>query len=402
MALRPRLFAIAVMAAGLLASAPARAAELGQSCKSDDDCPLGSICAQSNVCTALPKKKSVIPFYFHQPGEEGYRHIVPLLYFSGWDKHHDTKVQIPFFARRTDKDNHRALTVIPLLFSSLDKTPEKTEVSIWPFIFGAKYRPAGGRAAVVPLFWWQKRNQHSWLVLPLLLSGGQHDEINDVTEAVFMLAGYYRRHGDDTWRIFAPLLFEHETRDTNTFVGPFLWSHREKNRESGVVFPLYWHALDRDRGTEHTLFIPLFDSESENHGRQHRVIALFGAYDRNDDISMRTVIVWAPPIFHRSDAKRTVDVVPPLFMRWTTHDDYSRGLVLGPFAFSSDSHGSTPTLFPLYWRFHDNATDATTQLLFPIAACTIIAAPPAASSVRSTVGPRRTAPAAGAPASRRS
>ena len=283
-----RLFAIAVMAAGLLASAPRARRRARSVVQVRQRLSARQHLRQSNVCTALPKKKSVIPFYFHQPGEEGYRHIIPLLYFPGWDKHRDTKVQIPFFARRTDKDNHRALTVIPLLFSSLDKTAEKTEVRIWPFIFGAKYRPAGGRAAIVPLFWWQRRNKHTWLVFPLFLSGGQRDDNNDVTEAVFGLVGYYRRHGDDTWRVFVPRSSEHRRKRHETFVGPSLGARGR--RESSVIFPLWWHVLDRESGTEHTVFLPMFDSS-------RRIAAASSSSSRSSapgaatTASMRTVIV---------------------------------------------------------------------------------------------------------------
>ena len=120
----PRLLAAVAVATVVLAGAvDAHAADLGQSCKSDADCPLGSICDNANVCTALPKKKTVIPFYFHQPGDSGYRHIIPLGYFHTWDKHDDTRVQFPLFGWHRDHDTHETTTVIPLLFSSYTTSP---------------------------------------------------------------------------------------------------------------------------------------------------------------------------------------------------------------------------------------------------------------------------------------
>jgi hypothetical protein len=200
-----------------------------------------------------------------------------------------------------------------------------------------------------------------------LLSGGQHDAINDITERVFLLAGYYRRHGNDTWRIFAPLFFEHDTPARTTFVAPFVWARRSPTHEAAVVFPFIWHVSDRDAGTAHTLVLPLFDWESERHGAEQSLVSIVGAYNRNDDLGLSQYIVWAPPIFHRTDNKRTVDVVPPLFTHWSTADNYSSGVIFGPIAWSADPHGSTTTVFPIYWRFHDSARDATTQFLFPIA-----------------------------------
>ena len=104
--MRLRLRPAAATLAFVLALAPlaARAANVGEKCNDDRECAVGTICSNQNICVALSKKKSIIPFYFHQPGDSGYRHITPLLYFSTWDKHDETRVQFPFFAWHRDKD----------------------------------------------------------------------------------------------------------------------------------------------------------------------------------------------------------------------------------------------------------------------------------------------------------
>ena len=60
-------------------------------------------------------------------------------------------------------------------------------------------------------------------------------------------------------------------------------------------------------------------------------------------------------------------MVPPIFTRWSTKDDGGGGVIAGPFVHAHDPAGSTTALFPIYWRFHDTAHDATTHILFPIA-----------------------------------
>jgi hypothetical protein len=361
------LVAVLVACGIAAAAADARAAGLGEACKSDRDCPLGSICGSSNVCTALPAKKNVIPFYFSQPGESGYRHVVPLLYFHSWDKHHDTRVQIPFFAHTRDRDHERATTTVPLLLSSLTRAREGTSFRIWPLVWMGHYDD-GGQAAMLPLFWWQKRAGHTWFVAPLLLSGGQRDEQRDITEAVLGLVGYYRRHGEfDTWRILAPILFEHETRDTRTLIGPLIWFHRRPGHNAGVLFPFVWETHDEETGYDHTLVLPLFDWESEEHGHKQRIISIVAAYERDDSAGLRTWLVYAPILYHRADRKRTVDVVPPLFTRWAASDGSTAGVIAGPLVSESDAQGSTTALVPIYWRFHDKHQDATTHVLFPIA-----------------------------------
>lgn len=362
--------AVAVAAALVCGATGARAANVGDRCSDDAECPLGSICANSNVCTALPRTKSIIPFYFHQPGDSGYRHVVPLLYFHSWDKHRDTRVQVPLFGTRHDYDHDVRTTVVPLLFSSFKQSKEGSEFRIWPFVFMARYKPDGGQAAVLPLFWWQRRQGHTWFVAPLLLSGGQRDAERDITEGVFGLVGYYRRHADvDTWRVLFPVLWEHETQESRTLVGPLLWFRRNRaGHDTGVIFPLIWQVHDEAAGYDHTLVLPLFDLESERRGRKQRLVSILAAWERDDDIGLRQFLVYAPIIFHREDQKRTIDVVPPLYTRWITRDDGSSGLIAGPLVSLSDPAGSTTALFPVYWRFHDRAHDATTHVLFPVAA----------------------------------
>ena len=373
MRLRP-VAAVALVALGFFALAaaarPAYAAGVGEKCNNDRECVVGSICSNQNVCVALSKKRSIIPFYFHQPGDSGYRHITALLYFHTWDKHADTRVQFPLFGWHRDQDTHETTTVIPWLFSSYTTSPSEKLFRIWPFVFMGVYRDGGGQASILPLFWWSKKAGHGWLVAPLLLSGGQRDDQRDITELVLGLVGYYRRHGNaDTWRVLFPLFFDHKTPEAHTVVGPLTWARSSSDGHSAsVIIPLWWRVHDDKSGYEHALLLPLIDYESEQHGHKQRLISLLAAWQRDDSYGLKQLLVYAPIIFHRSDTRRTVDVVPPIFTRWTTKDDGGGGLIAGPLVHVHDLNGSTTSLFPIYWRFHDRLHDATTHLLFPIAA----------------------------------
>src|ERR1700746_2329231 len=109
--------ALALTIACTVASS-ALAAGIGEKCADDRECVVGSICSNQNVCVALSKKKSIIPFYFHQPGDSGYRHVTPLLYFHSLDTHTSTRVQVPLFGWRRNHDTGETTTVIPWLLSS--------------------------------------------------------------------------------------------------------------------------------------------------------------------------------------------------------------------------------------------------------------------------------------------
>jgi hypothetical protein len=365
-----RAAALLVAMALIVAARPARAANLGDKCNDDGECVVGSICSNTNVCVPMSKRKSIIPFYFHQPGDSGYRHVTPLLYFHTWDKHDDTRVQVPLFGWHRDYRTGETTTVVPLLLSSYTTSAAARLFRIWPFVYMGTYASGGGQAALLPLFWWSKKEGHTWFVAPLLLSGGQRDDKRDITEAVIGLFGYYRRHANlDTWRVLFPLLFMHETPQARTIVGPLLWFKKDSDgHSSGIIFPLLWQAHDERAGSDHLLLLPLFDYASEQRGHTQRLISLVASWSRDDSIGLRQFLLYAPVIFHRRDNKRTVDVIPPIFTRWSTSDGSSRGLIAGPLVSIADPAGSTTALFPIYWRFHDRLHDATTHIILPIAA----------------------------------
>ncbi len=368
--MRLRLAAVVVLAMVTLAvaAAPARAANVGEKCNDDRECAVGTICSNKSICTALPKKRSIVPFYFHQPGDSGYRHIIPILLFHSWDKHNDVRVQFPLFGWHRDYNSGETTTVIPWLLSSYTTSATEKRFRIWPFVFMGTNNEGGGQAAMLPLFWWSKKHGQTWFIAPFLLSGGQRDENNDLSEAVIGLIGYYRRHFDDSWRVFFPLFFEHRTKDTQTLLGPLMWSRSSTDGHSaGVIFPVWWRVHDEKSGYDHELLLPIFDYESEQRGRKARLVSILAAWERDDEIGLRQFLLYAPFIFHRSDTKRTVDVVAPVFTRWSTKDDGGGGIIAGPFVHAHDPSGSTSALFPIYWRFHDNTHDATTHIVFPIA-----------------------------------
>lgn len=113
--------------------------------------------------------------------------------------------------------------------------------------------------------------------------------------------------------------------------------------------------------------IPLFSYSTERHGTKKRFFSIVGSYERDDSSSLRQSIVFFPAIYHRSDRKRNVTVVPPIFTSWSAHDGGTSGTIVGNVYYSHDAHGSSLSVFPLYWRFHDDRNNATTQLIFPIA-----------------------------------
>src|SRR5262245_41387181 len=105
----------ALLALALFLPSVARAVPIGGACTDDKQCDSGSICEQQ-VCTALPTRRSIFPFYFHQPGDVGYRHITPILYFSTWNRGNENLVQVPFFVHlKRVEDKSDTYAIPPLL-----------------------------------------------------------------------------------------------------------------------------------------------------------------------------------------------------------------------------------------------------------------------------------------------
>jgi hypothetical protein len=303
----------------------------GGACVADAECAVGTVCDHGFCTKSHNTGKIIPPFYFHKTGPSGYRDIVPLLWFHNWNRDSDTKVQFPFFFHSENKPAHSA----------------------WTF--------------VLPLFWTQREGSSSLLVVPLLLAGGSRDEKTG-----------------ETWRVMFPVFFDHQTRDTRwtlaplawfsrspghsmSVIFPFFWQAKSPGHSTSVIFPLYWRIKDQPLGYDHLLLLPFVDYQSDAHGRHTRIASFLGGWERDDDAGLKQGLLLVPPIFYRKDPQRIALVLPPLAAWWKVRADGSTGFVAGPFFHSTDPEGSTSGFFPLFWRWHDNKTGATTHWLFPIA-----------------------------------
>jgi hypothetical protein len=288
----------------------------GGACVADAECVAETIC-EGGTCTPITGRRRIVPpFYFHKKGAYGYRDIVPVFYFHHWGRETDNLVQFPFFWRLKDKAHDASTTVVPL---------------------------------PVPLIWTQNGTKRTFAA-PFLLAGGSTDEATG-----------------ESWRVWFPFFFDHHTKDTRTTVTLLSWFKSSPGHSAGVIFPLFWHVKDTVQGYEHLVLVPLFDYESDARGRHERTVSPVGFYEHDDDAGLKQGLLLVPPIFYRRDRQRTVTVVPPLYTSWKVHGDGSSGFMVGPLFHSTDPEGSTSGLFPLYWRWYDKHTQATTNWIFPVA-----------------------------------
>ena len=356
---RRTLRRLLVAALTLVAAAPrARAANVGEKCTDDRQCVVGSICSNANVCVALSKKKSIVPFYFHQPGDSGYRHITPLLYFHTWDKHDDTRVQVPFFGWHRDKDKDETTTVVPLAVLVVhDVTDRRSASASGRSSSWAPTRTAAARRASCRSSGGRRPTATAGSSRRCLLSGGQRDDKRDITEVVIGLVGYYRRHADvDTWHILFPLFFDHETHES---------AHLRRARST-------WSRSSG--GPQRRRHLPALVELPRRASRLRSQAALAAV---RFDLAARRQPSRREQDDSSSSTRRSSFIAAIASATSTSCRPCSRAgrRTTAAAAASSPARSCTshdpparPTsLFPIYWRFHDRVHDATTHILVPIA-----------------------------------
>ncbi|MSP60624.1 MAG: hypothetical protein EXR72_09850 [Myxococcales bacterium] len=307
--------------------------------------------------------------YYHQPGDDGYRYFVPI-YWHWWSKEGKGRIVFPFFWHFHDYQTaSQDSFVFPLYQHHRD--PDKVVHRLWPLFFYERYGKdgaAGSGVGLLPFFWASRRETRTTGIAPLLLSGWWSDSATGDYRALVLGLGWFSRAKNNRTAVIFPLLWTHRTPEHNRAVFfPLVWHFGTPTGSTTVVPPLGVFGTDSARGLSHGTLVPFFHFRLEDHGRRKLAITPLGAYHEDADQKVSQFIGFAPPIYHRSDARRTIDVVFPIALRWHDRENDSTTEVIGPFLHHADPAGSTNALLPLLWVFHDRASEATTGLVFPIA-----------------------------------
>ena len=233
---------------------------------------------------------------------------------------------------------------MPLLFSSYTTSPTEKLFRIWPFVFMGTYKEGGGQASILPLFWWSKKQRPRLVhraAPPLRRTARRQQRHHRSRRQAHRLLPPPRRQRHLARPVPAPL--RARDREARSFVGPFMWFRNDRTATTPASSSRSGgRSTTRSTGYDHKLLLPLFDYESEQRGHKQRVVV---ARSANGSATIRAASISCSStrrsIFHRSDTKRTVDVVPPLFTRWNTKDGGGGGFIAGPVVHSHDPNGST-------------------------------------------------------------
>ena len=359
----------AVKAAGLV--------PLGGSCENDQQCVEGTYC-DGGSCVKVQRPINILYLYYksadrkftqllgiywHQQGEQGYRVVAPF-YWHTWDPQEETRLVFPLYWQFEDKvAQTRSIVVPPFQFR---RTPKERNYRLWPLVFYTDYGERGSGITVLPFFHRAREGTRTSTIVPLLLSGYEMDPAKEYSRG--LIAGLYYWHNTKHSRTKALIpLFYHRGNDQGSFLWalPLNFHRRVGQRSSTVLFPLYWRFSSPERTT--AVLAPLALYQSWDNDRRSRLLSPLFLYERDDAAQVRHWGTLVPPFYHRRDAEREVDVLPPVFMRWRNKIEQTTTWLAGPVVAHSDPDGGTLVAFPLFWRFSDGRSGAAASILFPLA-----------------------------------
>jgi hypothetical protein len=287
----------------------------------------------------------VLPLYFRKSNDHGARafHLWPTGTYS-----------------RDDKAGSRYLTMlVPPLAYWRDKTGEIDYELIYyhhhdipadahTTILGPYYHrddPAGTTNALFPLFWHFRDSATgatAHALLPFYFRRNSPDE--KLTAAgIFPLWFYHRSFtdGGSSTGLFPFAFFGSRKENSHAIVFPLFWRFRKADAVSSLFFPLYYAASDKSSAT--TMVFPLLYFAGRDDQGSYRY--QFPFYWNLVDQRSHTETTITPVYFSHTDTKGYASGIPPIFF-------WGGGGQRRHFA-----------LFPLFWRFRDDAKDRTTTVV---------------------------------------
>ncbi|MBA3679621.1 MAG: hypothetical protein H0W73_00305 [Bacteroidetes bacterium] len=192
---------------------------------------------------------------------------------------------------------------------------------------------------------------------------------------------------NDTVRheVIFPLVWLYHRSDKDVKVAfPFMFSYRDKYRESLTVFPLFSHGKHYDSSRSHLVITPFYWNFQNKTSLKHVVFPLYwhkDIYKTGDTIRSRFLfpVFWyikskdeldfvaLPGIIRTKDKYNNSFSILPIFS-WAKNPDSSKHLVVFPFLHFKNKRNIKTTLFPVYWSRKYFLEDDTIKktVLFPL------------------------------------
>jgi len=255
--------------------------------------------------------------------------------------------------------------------------------------------------------WYATAKERRRWINPVFMFFGGFSTRKTVWGAPLLLMGY-RRIGEQfnfgqfplVWwwgtkfvKNFFAVPFHYQQKTPDGFMGVsallFWYGHKdlgdanlENDKRHFVAAPLFWRF---DRGPKRYDFAFLYvGGHDKLEGKRYGAVAPFAFWQRTEfgnrselwtwawikrnDIARRRS-AWAVPLlltFNADKPDRRVLSVTPLVWHTENRLRGSRLTLVGPVGSYRDPQQRNQFVAPLYYRFHDQSTDATTQILLPL------------------------------------
>jgi hypothetical protein len=394
-------------------------------CQSDAQCPANHIC-QSGACKKIETRTNFLYLYYRQgnfrevlllywskKGTEGYTVLVPF-YWHFYRPGASTTVIVPglpvswtsgpapgqssFAIWPLFYRSNRAGWAVPLLGSFTLRDPDQgTSGGALGFLYWWRRGPNRALDVAFPLFFSKRSSERAFTyAVPLNFYWRNGDNANLLALPLFYYAsgkntasfytwlGYHRRNGRRTanaiawlwwfggdegagskYDVLFPILWSFRRPESNTTVfGPFL-HFRRGEKSLDALFPVWWAYRD-DKGDGFHISPLYFWSRSDN-GQSSLLLTPIGGSARDDRAGTRTWLALPALSFSRTDRDSALRIFTPFYVSHTNNRVRSRTSLSGLLFYQRrDPEGSTTALFPLFWRFHDVATDASATMLLPV------------------------------------
>ncbi len=348
-----------------------------------------------------PKSRSTVvaPFYWHFVDDVAQRTstvIVPGLPIS-WSREPGARSfgVWPLFYKSTkfgwaapllgsftiaDPDRGRAFGALGFLYWWTRGPKSRTDLLFPVFYFTRSPESAFGLGLPLTIHWRTGDESHT-LALPLFVGHSWKSG-----SSVYSLLGFETREGrkthgsalwlywggrdgetDEAYDVLFPLLWSFRSpTSATTGVVPFVWHFRRGDSWFNAVFPLWWSGGDSAKGTRFQTLLPLVYWTTSDHGAKLSWLSPIGGYSRDRAAQVRTLFLLPAPIFYRREPTTAIDLVTPFYLRYSDLTAQSTTRLISLLLFRNhDPAGATTVLFPIFWRFHDAASDRATTAVLP-------------------------------------
>ena len=397
--------------------------------------------------------------YWHRRGSRGFRVVVPF-YWHFWSPARKTLVVFPLFMRTTEPSSGTTTTLIPPF--QWTRSPTVGAFNLWPILFWRR-DGVGSRVTVFPLmhysrndrqrlgiiaplitfwhstqrsstgmvaglyfwrrhkktktqlvfpllfhrsnrqrsfawalplnFYWRRQNRESLLALPLLYSSSQANSKRafwllppiyyrrlanrrrlfvfpliwyqrDGKRSLWVAGPFYRRrwHGGSSAGAI-PIFFHQSGRRGHTIFFPIFWQFRRPKRTLTITGPFFRYRRGNKRFTG---LLPVFLHRSLDNGQRTAFLSPLFLRERDSRAGLHHWALVVPPFYHRRDPDREIDTLFPVFWRWKNRNTGATTWIIPPVVVANDYQGRTQLAFPIFWRFHSAETGKTTSILFPL------------------------------------